>query len=133
MRRLTLLTVLSSGLIACATNAAPSTAVRPSNRQVISAAELAQVSDRTAYDAIVRLRGEFLHSRAMKLEAPGMAQPLVYLDNMQYGPIASLRDIPLAAVQEIRLVRAIDATTRYGTGHGGGIIEVFTKQGLPAR
>jgi hypothetical protein len=54
------------------------------------------------------------------------AYPTVYLNNVRHGGVASLRDILVTDIQEIRFINAADATTRWGTGHGSGVIMVRT-------
>jgi hypothetical protein len=55
------------------------------------------------------------------------ADILVYMDNVRLGGVDVLRRIEPGQVQEIRYVNARDAMTRYGTGHGGGVIEATSK------
>ena len=86
---------------------------------VITREELATVNDLTVYDAIVRLRPQYLHGR-------GGYYPKIYLDDLLYGEIGSLRDLRAEGIAEIRYLDALTATTRFGTGHTGGTILVFT-------
>jgi hypothetical protein len=51
---------------------------------------------------------------------------IVYLNGVNAGGIGILEQIRAAEVREIRYVNGRDATTRYGTGHGGGVLEVRT-------
>jgi hypothetical protein len=50
---------------------------------------------------------------------------VVYLDSNRYGTMASLRQLSLGGVQEVRYYGASEATNRYGTGHTGGAILVM--------
>lgn len=107
------------------------------DRNVLTAMELARVPVETAYDAIQRLRPEFLRSRGkLSLDDPSPPLPVVYVDDMQMGGLDVLRTIRVADVHEIRYYSAADATTRYGTGHVSGVIAVITRRGtgtpLPA-
>ncbi len=52
---------------------------------------------------------------------------MVYLDGMRTGGVPVLRNIDANNVREIRYVPARDATTKYGTGHSQGVIEVRTR------
>jgi outer membrane cobalamin receptor len=47
---------------------------------------------------------------------------------MEFGPITSLRNIPASEISTIRLYRAWEATTKYGTGNMGGVIAISTRQ-----
>jgi hypothetical protein len=49
---------------------------------------------------------------------------VIYVNGMRAGPLEALRSISAVDVQEIRYISAADATTRWGTGHSGGVIEV---------
>jgi hypothetical protein len=46
---------------------------------------------------------------------------------MEFGQIASLRTIPASQVSTIRLYRAWEAATKFGTGNMGGVIAVTTR------
>ena len=112
---------------------------RERDRNVIRADEIATVRVATAYDIVARLRGEFLKSRGTITRAPGRAtdktitaeQPriTVFLDDVEAGPVEqTLYLIPASEVVEIRLYRAADAVTKYGSRHTGGVIAVTTKR-----
>src|SRR5690606_18046936 len=95
------------------------------DRNVLTAAELERVPVETAYDAIQRLRPEFLRARGqVSLENRAASLPVVYLDDMWLGGPDALRTIRIGEVHEIRYYNAADATTRYGTGHASGVIAV---------
>jgi hypothetical protein len=106
------------------------------DRKVITAEEIATVQVTTAYDVVTRLRGEFLRSRGTVTRTTGtrtatQAQPsiTVFVDEVEQGPIErTLHLIPAAEVHEIRLYRAADAATKYGSRHNGGVIAVTTKR-----
>jgi hypothetical protein len=93
---------------------------RDQARGVVTRAELATVDGLTAYDAIMRLRPIYLYGR-------GGYYPKVYVDGLHYGEMASLRDLWAGDIEEIQYLHAADATTRFGTGHTGGAILVFTR------
>jgi outer membrane cobalamin receptor len=95
---------------------------------VLTEAEIAQSQAVTAYDAVQKLRANFLSNRG-KTTILGDTSPLpvVYLDGIEYGPMASLRNIPASQVSSIRMYRAWEATTKFGMGKTAGVIEVITK------
>jgi outer membrane cobalamin receptor len=115
--------------IACTLAACASSGTRPTRSgDVITAEEIEGASVSTAYDAVARLRPAFLRGRGQSsIQNPGSDLPIVYVNGLRSGPIDYLRNIPAQDVQEIRFVSATDATTRYGTGHTGGVIEVITR------
>lgn len=81
-----------------------------------------------AYEVIERLKPNFLASRGpISLHDPTAGAATVYLDDVPYGPIASLTSIPAGDVAIIRMYRASEATFRFGTGNAGGVIDVITR------
>ena len=53
---------------------------------------------------------------------------MAYVDDVRLADMSGLATIPAGRVKEIRYVNARDATTRWGTGHGSGVILVITKR-----
>ena len=104
---------------------------RPSagDRDTITEEEIATSSAVNAYEAVQRLRGNFLSNRGKTtILGKSSSMPTVYLDGVRYGDIQSLRNISASQVQAIRLYRAFDAQQKYGNDVMGGVIEVTTKQ-----
>ena len=96
---------------------------------VITEQEIAESSASNAYEAIRKLRANFFSSRGRtSVMGTSNSDPTVYVDEQAYGPISSLRTIPASQITMIRLYRSWEATTKYGTGNMGGVIEVTTKQ-----
>lgn len=84
----------------------------------------------SAYDAIHKLRANFLSQRGLtSFTNSSSPMPTVYVDGQRYGEIAVLRTIPAEIVATIRLYRAWDASTRYGTNNMGGVIAITTREG----
>jgi outer membrane receptor for ferrienterochelin and colicin len=52
----------------------------------------------------------------------------VVVDGARFGELEELRRIPAEDVERIHFLRGPDATTIYGTGYGGGAIEVTTRR-----
>ena len=98
------------------------------NRNVITTAEIEAANANTAYDLILKLHANFLHSRgpnSILLKQP--KEPTVYLDNVEYGTINSLRTIQASNIAEIRFFEGWDAMTKYGSDHVAGVIQIFTR------
>jgi len=135
MHRPMLIAIVALGLAACATGGAATAGSRArGSGDVLTAEEIAKRPGITnAYDAVHMLRPSFLHSRGQTslhdASTTGDLQPLptVFVDNQQFGEVASLREIPVTDVQEIRYISASDATTRWGTGYPNGVIQVVRK------
>ena len=112
---------------ACAPARIVSTTPRDPGR--ISQDEIVASLAQNAYEAVVKLRRNFLASRG-RMSLRGSEQPLphVFVDGMRYGPVGTLRQIPASNVAEIRFLPAWEATTVYGTGFMSGVIEVTTRR-----
>lgn len=102
--------------------------VDQSDRNVITTAQIQAANAATAYDLIVKYRANFLSSRgpnSVLLKQP--KEPTVYLDQVEYGTINSLRNIPAQNVAEIRFIEGWDAMTKYGSDHVAGVIQIYTR------
>jgi hypothetical protein len=128
-----LVVAVSSG---CASSGASSgTAARTSRSQdVIAESEItSRARDATnALQIIEQLRPQMLRSRGTSSLAPGATSedglPRVYVDDIAYGNLNSLSNVAALQIREIRFLSSRDATTRWGTGHAGGVILVTTKK-----
>ncbi|MBA3578563.1 MAG: hypothetical protein H0W42_01125 [Gemmatimonadaceae bacterium] len=111
----------------CAPARIASTTPRDPGR--ISQDEIVASLAQNAYEAVVKLRRNFLVSRGKtSLRASDSPLPYVFVDGMRYGPVGTLRLIPASNVAEIRFLPAWEATTVYGTGFMSGVIEVTTRR-----
>ena len=54
--------------------------------------------------------------------------PRVYVDNVSFGDVGTLSNLAATQILTIQFLNARDATTRFGTGHMGGVILVTTKR-----
>jgi len=102
--------------------------VDPADRNVITTAEIQSANVATAYDLIAMYRANFLNSRgpnSILLKQP--KEPTVYLDNVEFGTIASLRTIQASNIAEIRFIEGWDAMTKYGSDHIAGVIQIYTR------
>jgi hypothetical protein len=113
--------VMALVLAACASSGGAASG----DRDVITLEQIQSVSASTAMDVIQRLRPEFVRGRGRSsVQDPTSQFPVVYVDGVRTGGLEALRSISAIDVREIRYVNSTDATTRYGTGHTGGVIEV---------
>lgn len=101
----------------------------PQSRAVLLADEIqAATGLNTAHDAIVRLRPEWLHRRGpISVNDPTAGELVVYVNGMRHGRLDYLQTIRVEMVEQMEYLDASDATTRFGTGHGGGAIVVLTR------
>ena len=99
-------------------------------RDPITEADIQRIRATSAYDAIVRLRANFLSNRGMTsfLRPMESSRPTVFVDGMELGTLFELRSIPANHVREIRFLSGAEAMTRYGDGHMAGVILVSIKR-----
>ena len=84
----------------------------------------------TAYDVVRRLRPGWLMARGRpSFIDPNAGDPLVYVDEVQYGLLDSLYRIPANDILRMVFIGAADATTRWGLGHADGVISIVTVRG----
>jgi hypothetical protein len=124
--------LLPALLIALALGACGGGARQPADRaarNVLSEQEIRAMDEMSAHEAISRARPEYLRSRGNRSlrTTPGDEYPVVYVDQTRMGSIDVLHSIRTATIREIRFLGGPDATTRYGTGHGSGVILIITR------
>lgn len=92
---------------------------------LLTRADFEQTNANNAFEAIERLRPQWLRRRTTSsVTQPEGDYPLVYVDNVRAGDINVLPTIPIDDIGQIRFVNPADATTRWGTGVTGGVIEI---------
>lgn len=78
-----------------------------------------------AYDIVETLRSNWLQKRGEdSFSTPSQIQ--VYVDNVRLGGVANLRQIPAMSVTSIQWYNGVEASGRWGLGHGAGAIAVST-------
>ena len=104
----------------------------PRRSNVISQEEIVSSAATTAYEAVRQLRSQWLQARGPDLiTVGGRTSARVAVDNVIRGGHDELTMFDVNDVWEIRFISASDATTRWGAGVSGGIIEVITKARRP--
>ena len=99
------------------------------SRDLLTAEEIRQhptVHAGTAYDAIRRLRPEYLVMPTIEAAGGSQASPTVFVDGVARGDVDMLRTIQVALITEIRFLRPADAALRYGQDHRWGAILITT-------
>ena len=97
-------------------------------RNVLTQEQLAATNAETLYDAIVRLRPEWLSSRgptSVTDATPTLAS--VFMNGNALGKAERLRDMHVNDVTEVRYWDAASASARFGMGHPRGVIELTRK------
>lgn len=127
---LVLLSILAFGACASGGPQAPASegaagAAAEGPLNVLSGEELRQTGVANLWDALRRLRPQWLRARASgSLISPAAQEPVVFLHGVEYGPLRSLQQMNIDQVRRVEWVDGRTATTRFGTGHGGGVIMV---------
>lgn len=83
----------------------------------------------TAYDAVARLRPNWLAPHGPTSSDPGISPyAVVFLDGQEYGTAPSLRNLPAYYVANMRYYNPTEAGGRFGIRAGAsGVIEVISK------
>jgi hypothetical protein len=98
-------------------------------RNLIERPEIEATRANNAFEVVEQLRPTFLRGRPVSTgNQVTTVTPLVYLDGTRLGELQQLQTIPVAIILTIQLISAGDATTRWGTGHPVGVIEVKTRR-----
>ena len=103
--------------------AAQAGAPHRSTGNVIGGEELIGTGATNVYEAVQRLRPQWLTSARIRRGGSG-DELVVYLDSNRYGTLTSLQGLSLGGITEVRYYGASEATNRFGTGHTGGAIVV---------
>ena len=113
---------LSLGLAGCAAGAGSGTDGPRRSANRITRVELEEVSQLDAYQAVQRLRPNWLRPRG------GQTAQVIVDGSRQPGRLDVLRQYRAAQVEEMRFMSSSDATTRYGTGYDGGAILITSRR-----
>jgi hypothetical protein len=97
--------------------------------QLITENEVVASLATTAYELIHNLRPNFLAYRGETSfdRRTSRPYPNVYVDDQPFGTVSILQSIPSSDVSSVRLYRASEAMTKFGTGNAGGVIAISTR------
>ncbi len=98
------------------------------SRNLITAEEIAKASAADAYDLIRELRPAWFSSRGVVSGDAYAGGIVIYLDGIKQNSVDDLKAIAVERIKEARFYSASDATTRFGTGHPSGAIEITSKR-----
>lgn len=133
MLKLTVVTAAALLAVSCASSGTPArsdSGVRQSSRDrsVLTQQELAGSGARDAYHAVQILRPGWLRPHGpTSMSDPTPAAVIVYVDGQRYGGASTLEQFRMGSFKELRYITGTDATSRWGTGHGGGVIYLSTR------
>lgn len=123
MRRASHTTLFLTAVLAACASSGGGGGSGGGDRNLISTEELSELAGFNAYDAVQRLRPQWLRSRGGEV----MDLPATFVDGRHFGDISQLSAFSTADILAIRYLSASDATTLYGTGYPGGVIEIQTR------
>ena len=123
-----------AAIIACAVASGASGASRtsgaPRRSSILTAEQIAaaHADVTTAYDAIARLRPNWLVAHGSSSLSPGTEFASVFVDGQQYGGLSSLRNIQAYQVADFHYYDVTEAGATFGLrGGAGGVIDVRMK------
>ena len=105
-----------------------SAAAPQGNSRLIVRAQIEPLASQTAWQVVETLNPFWLQSRGGSLNY-GPSYARVVVDGIFRGELADLYRMSTGEIETMRYLSASDATTRYGTGYTGGVIEVTTRRG----
>ena len=129
MRRVAFVSLLCLSALSCSAATSGSGALTGKSRDYITEEEIASRSGIATYawDVISQLRPHFLSSHGpASLREPDPPRATVYVDELYYGPLESLKSLTAVGIKNIQVLSPYDATTRFGTNHVGGAILIRT-------
>ena len=111
---------------ACAS--AGTTARSTSGRNVLTQEQLAATNSENLYQAIAKLRPDWLTSRGpTSVTDPTPTSPSVFMGGTLLGKADYLQQMRILDVTEARYWDAGSASARFGMGHPRGVIELTRK------
>lgn len=119
-------TLLVVGLSACKMHHSD---IDAADHSLITEDEIDSVHAFSAFDAVYKLRPRFLATRGKLSLDPKVppALPNVYVDNMFYGDVTTLRGIAAGSIESIRFYDVGEAQYKFGHGNMAGVIGITTK------
>lgn len=103
-----------------------------SNRSVLTGEEIANTHETSLYNAIQRVRPDWLRTRgstSISAGSRGNTDPdavNVYQDLQKLGTVDVLKSMSLTQATSLRYYSASEAQLRFGTGNPNGVIQIIT-------
>lgn len=123
------LLALLPALAACGGGAAqggPGSSLSP---DLIGLDEIEASTTTNAWDLINQARPNWLRGRGTpSLRYTEVPLPVVYVEDRRQGDLDVLRSFPTGGIAELRFINATTATTRFGNGHAGGVIQIVPRR-----
>ena len=107
---------------------ATSAAASQGNSRLIVRAQLERLAGQSAWRAVETLNPRWLRSRSVSVNY-GPSYARVVVDGTVRRVLTDLYRMSTNNIETMRYLSATDATTKYGTGYAGGVIEVTMRRG----
>lgn len=118
-------------LSACAASGTGATG--RSSSSVLTQEEMARAGHNDAFSAVQSMRPQWLRVRGASSMGGTSESIQVYLDGSRLGGVEHLRSLTVMSISTISYLDGLEATQRYGIGHGAGAILVSTRGRNPPR
>jgi len=119
------LLVASTWLVVGCAGAATQTQTAPGNGTRLTQTELAKANADNLYDAILKLRSEWLSSRGATSVTDATPTGVdVYMNGTFLGKADYLRQLRVQDVASVTYWNAGQASARFGMGHPRGVLEL---------
>lgn len=115
--------VLLSSCAGAGDTAARARPIRPS-RDIIVQEQVREFTD--AYQAIQALHPTWLRARGPDSFRES-SRVWVYIDNSRLGGVGTLSNVAAMNIAEIRFYDGLEASQRWGLGHGAGVISITSR------
>ena len=101
-----------------------------SDRDVLVRAQLDPVDFMSAYQAVQRLKPNWLRTERGQdsFVTQGRRGVRVYVDGVYFGNRESLKSLQVQNIEEIRYLDKREATLEFGTDHGEGALVILTRR-----
>jgi hypothetical protein len=126
-RWVVVLVALSAALSGCASAGGPEGgSSAQSSSRVLTADELAGVSELNCFEAVERLRPAWLRTRG-RVSYNSQQGVRIYVNRMLRGYAPEMAQIRTSNVERMQYLSAPEATSRFGTDHVDGAIMITLK------
>ena len=96
--------------------------------QRLSQADLVKANSESLYDAVVKLKPEWLTSRGPTSVTNSTPTSVdIYMNGNNMGSADYLKELRVVDIAEVRYYSAGQASARFGMGHPRGVLEVTHK------
>lgn len=128
LTRVVLLLALSTACLAGCASAPSQPQSARSNRNSLTGTQLASANTNNLYDAIAKLRPDWLSSRGPTSVTDATPTSVsVFMNGSLLGKAEYLKQLGVLDVTEVRYWDAASASARFGMGHPRGVIELTRK------